>query len=331
MYLTETQGVSCRKHCLESMMGHADRKKIDRRQAGRSRVRDFFLIPVLAVFIFIFVLYPPFCSDAGGGKFSVTYLDVGQGDSELISCEGHYMLIDGGTADQSQKIYTVLKNRGISRLDYIVCTHPHADHEGGLPAALSCADCGEALSPVADYDSSVFRRFRAALDQHHVPLKVPNAGDRFTLGTAVFTVLGPTDIEPSMDPNDISLVLRADYGKNFFLFTGDAEQEEQQLMMWNSYDLLNADVLKAAHHGSSNGASSAFITAVSPSVTVISCGKGNSYGHPQKKTLELLKNAKSNLYRTDLQGDVTVTSDGKDLSVSVAKNPDADVWQAGKK
>lgn len=270
-----------------------------------------------------------FSVSAKAGTFSVTYLDVGQGDAELISCEGHFMLIDGGTPDQSQKMYRVMKDRGITHLDYIVCTHPHADHAGGLPGALEYASCDQALSPVADYNNEVFRSFAEEMEKHHIPISVPSVGDHFSLGGAVFTVLGPTDIEASMNPNDISLVLRADYGGNSFLFTGDAEQEEQQLMLWNESEMLNADVLKAAHHGSSNGASQAFLSAVSPKITVISCGKENSYGHPHEKTLNLLKDSGSDLYRTDMQGDITVSGNGQKLQVKVEKNPDADVWTAG--
>jgi competence protein ComEC len=289
----------------------------------------YFLAGLAAVLLFLFVLVTVRTRAAGNGTFSVTSLDVGQGDAELISCEGHYMLIDGGMPDQSQKLYRAVKDRGITHLDYLVCTHPHADHAGGLPGALEYASCDRALSPVADYGNDVFHTFAEEMDRHHIPISVPSAGDHFSLGSAVFTVLGPTDTEASMNPNDLSLVLRADYGKNSFLFTGDAEQEEQQLMLWNEYDLLNADVLKAAHHGSANGASAAFLSAVSPKLTVISCGAGNDYGHPHQQTLELLKACGSEVFRTDLQGDITITGDGQSLREEVSRNQDADVWLPG--
>jgi len=263
------------------------------------------------------------------GLFTATFIDVGQGDATLIECDGHAMLIDGGMPDQSQKIYAILKRKGITDLDYIVCTHPHEDHAGGLSGALQYASCDHALSSVADSDNSAFQHFLQALSDRGTALTVPQTGDRFSLGSAEFTVLGPTDIEPSMDANDISLVLRADFGSTSFLFPGDAEQEEEQLLMWNEYDSLGATVLKAAHHGSANGASYAWVKAVHPEITIISCGSGNPYGHPHEDTLDLLKKYGSQLYRTDLQGDITVVSDGTGVTVSPSEHPDADVWQPG--
>lgn len=262
-------------------------------------------------------------------SFSVTFIDVGQGDASLISCDGEYMLIDGGTVDQSQKMYAILKNRNITHLNDIVCTHPHADHAGGLAGALEYASCDQAYAPVETSDNAAFTKFTDALASRNIPLSVPSVGDSWSLGSATVTVLGPTDVNSAMDVNDMSLVLRIDYGDTSFLFTGDAEQEEQQLLMYNEYDELNVTVLKAAHHGSSNGASYAWVKAVSPEITVISCGTANSYGHPHEETLNLLKVAGSKVYRTDLQGDITVTSDGKTVSASVDHNPDADVWVPG--
>lgn len=270
-----------------------------------------------------------FSRAASAGSFEADFIDVGQGDASLISCDGHYMLIDGGTSDQSQKIHAILKRKSITHLDYIVCTHPHADHAGGLPGALAYASCGTALSSVADSDNSSFQEFRRSLDKKSVPLEISQEGDTYSLGSARITVLGPTDIDDSMDPNDMSLVLRIDYGKTSFLFPGDAEQDEQQLLLWNEEDKLRCTVLKAAHHGSSNGASYAFIAAVKPSITVISCGTGNAYGHPHEEALKLLKKEGSAVYRTDLQGDIVLRSDGKKVSAMVSRNKDADVFVPG--
>lgn len=262
-------------------------------------------------------------------RFTAEFLDVGQGDASLLLCGGHAMLIDGGTADQSQKIYSILKQQSITHLDYIVCTHPHNDHAGGLSGALAFASCGEALAPVSGYDNAAFRTFQRVLQQKNIPLRVPSAGEKLPLGSAEITVLGPTDVEDAMDANNESLVLRVDYGETSFLFTGDAEQEEQQLLLWNEEKELHTTVLKAAHHGAANGASRAFLTAVNPEITVISCGAGNSYGHPHEETLELLKAAGSSLYRTDLQGSILCVSDGKKVSVTTERNSSADVWIPG--
>ena len=268
-------------------------------------------------------------ASAEASGFSVTFIDVGQGDASLIRCDGHTMLIDGGTSDQSRKMYAVLKKNGIDHLDYIVCSHPHEDHAGGLPGALEYASCDQALAPLASDSDSAYTKFMDALAKYDIPLTVPSVGDQFALGSAVISVLGPTDIEPSMDANDKSLVLRIDYGQTSFLFASDAEQEEQQLLLYNEYDQLHVTVLKAAHHGSANGASYAWIKAVQPQVTVISCGQDNPYGHPHQAALDLLKQYGSAVYRTDLQGDITVTSDGSQVTVTPSANADADVWVPG--
>ncbi|MEE5990263.1 MAG: MBL fold metallo-hydrolase [Lachnospiraceae bacterium] len=268
-------------------------------------------------------------TDQAKPGLEVMFIDVGQGDAILISCDDHYMLIDGGTSDKSDLIYTVLKNKGITHLDAIAATHPHADHVGGLPGALAYAVCDVAYVPVASYDNASFNKFKTSLQSKGVPLAVPETGSKIQLGSAVISVIGPTDIEPSMTPNDISLFFRLDYGNTSFLFAGDAEQQEQQLVMWNYYDLLDVDCLKAAHHGSYNGASSAFIQAVSPKITVVSCGAGNSYGHPHADALSLYKNSGSALYRTDMHGDIYVTSDGTQLYVTTEKQPQGDIWSSG--
>lgn len=259
------------------------------------------------------------------GLFTVSYLDVGQGDSALVQCDGKYMLIDGGEPDQSQKIYTILQNRGITNLEYIVCTHTHSDHAGGLAGALQTASCAQALVNTTQASSATYQKFLQQLTKHNVPYEVPAVGDTFSLGSASFVILGPTDINDTMDENDKSLVLRMDYQNTSFLFTGDAEQEEQQLLLFNSYDALHVNVLKASHHGSANGATRAWLKAVQPQITVISCGRDNPYGHPQGQTLDLLSEIGSAIYRTDLQGEITVNSDGTNVTASVSRNPDVDV------
>lgn len=262
-------------------------------------------------------------------SFTVTFIDVGQGDASLIQCDGESMLIDGGTPDQSQKIYAILKDKGITNIKYLVCTHIHSDHVGGLSGALQYAACQQALTTVTASTNETFNTFLEQCRKHNVPIAVPQVGDTYSLGSASFVILGPTDMEDAMDENDKSLVLRMVYGDTSFLFTGDAEQEEQQLLMYNDYANLKADVLKADHHGSSNGASYAWMKAVQPKITVISCGANNSYGHPHAETLNLLKQYGSAVYRTDMQGDVVISSDGTTLTTTVERNDEADVWQPG--
>ncbi len=258
----------------------------------------------------------------------MTFLDVGQGDSALVVCDGEAMLVDGGEASESSKIYSVLKSQGITGLKYMVATHPHADHVGGLSGALGTSSCEKVLSPVSDSDNSSFQKLEKTCSQKNIPIEVPKEGDTYMLGDATITILGPTDELPD-DPNNNSLFFRLEYGTVSFLFTGDAEQMEQQLVMHNEYDLLRADVLKMPHHGSSNGASEAFMNAVDPDYAIISCGLGNSYGHPHEEIISLLQKHKTTLYRTDLQGDIVCTSDGKSLTFTTEKTPSKDLYASG--
>ena len=224
-------------------------------------------------------------SPALGGSFTVQYLDVGQGDSELIQCDGHYMLIDGGTSKYSDKIYATLKAQNITALDYIVNTHPHEDHVGGLSGALQFATVKTALSPVKSYDGEGFKDFVKYLKKQGVSITVPSPGDTFTLGSACVTVLGP--IEDSDDPNNLSIVLRVVYGDTSFLFVGDAQTSEENDIL-ASGRTVKSDVLKVGHHGSETATGADFLAAVAPKYAVIEVGDSNSYNHPNQGTLDRL-------------------------------------------
>ncbi len=254
-------------------------------------------------------------------SFEVHFIDVGQGDSALILCDGKAMLIDGGNAADSNLIYAYLRNHNIEHLEYIVCTHPHEDHVGGLAGALNYAQVDIAFAPVTSYDSKAFSNFVKYLSKQGVSITVPSAGDTFTLGSASVTVLGP--IIPSDEPNNTSIVLRIVYGNTSFLFTGDAEREEEQDILEAGFN-LSSTVLKVGHHGSDDATSYPFLREIMPKYAVISVGADNTYGHPTEATLSRLRDADVTVYRTDMQGDIICTSDGKTVSFSVERNAGAD-------
>lgn len=248
------------------------------------------------------------------------FLDVGQGDAALVECDGAAMLIDGGAPGQSSKLYSALKRRGITRLDYLVATHPDADHIGGLAGALEAATVGTAYCSVTEHDTDTFRTFQRKLEEKGVPLAVPEAGDSFPLGGSTVQLLGP--LRQSGDTNNSSLVLRLVCGETALLFTGDAEREEEQDLLTAGCD-LSATLLKVGHHGSDSSTSYPFLREVMPRYAVLSVGADNPYGHPDENTLSRLRDAGVQVFRIDLQGDITVTGDGHPLTVTPARNADA--------
>ena len=229
--------------------------------------------------------------------FEVHFIDVGQGDCSLILCDGKAMLIDGGEASESSKVYAYLKKLGVNHLDYIVATHAHSDHIGGLSGALNYASVDTALCPVTSYDSKTFSSFTKYLGQQGASIAVPEPGDIFSLGSASVIILGPQ--RSYEDTNDTSIVMKVVYGKTSFLFTGDAERTAEADILDAGYN-LSATVLKVGHHGSDTSTSYPFLREIMPEYAVIQVGKGNSYGHPTEDTLSKLRDANAKVYRNDL-------------------------------
>ena len=255
--------------------------------------------------------------------FSVTFLDVGQGDAAIIECDGHYMIVDGGPPDASQLMYSYCRDHGIDQADYLIATHPDTDHTGGISGALQIASVNRAFCSVTQADQRAFRSMEKYLHNQGVSIEVPNAGDAFSLGSASVQVLGPVHPTDNEDSNDDSIVLKISYGETSFLLTGDATEEEEHAIIGAGYD-IDCDLLKVSHHGSAHSSSSAFLRVASPTSAVISVGNDNGYGHPTEEALERLSACGATVYRTDLQGDITATSDGATVSVTVEKEPGAD-------
>ena len=266
-------------------------------------------------------------SPTEGSRFQVHFIDVGQADSALVICDGHYMLIDGGNAEDSDLIYAYLERHGADHLDYMVATHAHEDHIGGLSGALNYAAVDVAYCPVTEYSTKVFQNMVKYLGEQGKSLTVPEPGEQFSLGSAQVEILGP--VKEYSDTNNTSIVLRIDYGETSFLFTGDMETGAERDLIDSGAD-LRATVLKAGHHGSDTSTGYQFLREVSPQYTVISVGEGNKYGHPSDEVLSRFRDAGTEVYRTDMQGHIIAESDGKTVTFRTEKEADTATNPTGK-
>ena len=237
----------------------------------------------------------------------VHYIDVGQGDSELVCCNGEYMLIDAGEPDASDAVLEYLDRHGIDKLDYLVCTHSHSDHCGGLDAVVESLEVETVFTSPYAGDSPSYEIFTDAVYGAGLELTVPELGESYRLGEASFSFLGP--LENYDSTNDDSLVLRLEYGDTSFLFTGDMTARAEKDLI-NDGAKLRCDVLKVGHHGSSGSSCYQFLYEAQPSIGVISCEKGNRYGHPHEEALSRLNDADVTVFRTDLEGSIVIFSDG---------------------
>ena len=256
----------------------------------------------------------PMLTDSSG--LQLHFLDVGQADATLILCDSEVMLIDGGNAADSSFIYAYLEKYGIDYLDYIICTHAHEDHVGGLAGALNYAEAGTVFCPVDDYDSKAFKSFIKYVEQQGLELRKPVVGERFIFGAAQFEILGP--VEDYEDTNNTSISIKLTYGEHSFLFTGDAEREAETAMLEAGTD-VSCTLLHIGHHGSYTSTSYRFLYEANPKYAIISCGEGNSYGHPHEEVTSRLADADVEVFRTDLSGTIICKSDGKELMFSFEK------------
>ncbi len=278
----------------------------------KKRIAVLFLVLLLAVLI-------PFPVRNGGTSdlpagLQVHFLDVGQGDCAVVLCDGESMVIDGGPKESSRYVYSYIRETlKLARIDYVVSTHPHVDHVYGLASVLNAAPADLVLTPVLDWGSWSFNNMLKYARQQGAAFSVPREGDTLCLGGAKITILHCWPEAIAMDrANDASIVLRIDYGSTSFLFTGDAE-DWSEYMMLDAKAPLKADVLKVSHHGSATASTAAFLKAVSPRYAVISAGKGNDFGHPHSVVLNRLQRLNTGILRTDELGTIVLHSDGKTI------------------
>ncbi len=258
-------------------------------------------------------------------KLTVHFLDVGQGDCVLITCGEHAMLIDAGDNSMGTTVELYLRKQNIKKLDYVIGTHPDADHIGGMDVIIYKFDCDTIILPDFEKNTAAYRDVIDTINNKNYKITRPAAGKTYSLGQSEFTVISPVSDNYGDNANNYSVGIRLTYGDTSFLLAGDAEEEAEEDML-DSGQELKADVFKASHHGSRTSNTEEFLEAVNPEYAVISCGENNKYGHPHAQTLNTLRAMGIKVFRTDEQGAVIIKSDGKELTFNCSPS---ESWKAG--
>lgn len=261
-----------------------------------------------------FGITPSFVTE--DGEMEVHFLDVGNADCIFVRQKDKTMLIDAGERRDSDDIITYLRGHGVKRLDLVIATHPHADHIGAMSEIIDAFPIStfvmSFMPDSATPTSGVYLAMLEALDAHEVSIEEAEPGNVYELGTARLQILAP--LFETEETNDISVVTRLTFGNRAFLFTGDAGKEVEAEILSKGY-IVSADVLKLGHHGSNTSNSSSFLHRVAPQYGMITCGHGNSYGHPHKEPLQRLDKLGVTYYRSDKHGTVVFTTDGDAITV----------------
>jgi competence protein ComEC len=250
------------------------------------------------------------------GILTVHYIDVGQGDSTLLQGPDFNILIDAGKYNAND-VVPYLKAAGITELDLIVGTHPHADHIGQIDKVIQSLKVKEVWFSGDTHTSKTFERVLDAVLSSDASYHEPRAGETFEIGSSLIEVVNPKSLTGDFHEGSVSM--RIIYGDVFFLFTGDAESHTEQAILSRNHN-VNAQIFQLGHHGSSTSNTKAFLEKIQPEIVVYSAGKDNSYGHPHAEVIERIKEMKINIYGTDTHGHIQVITDGKAYEVKTSKS-----------
>ena len=260
----------------------------------------------------------------GDAKLKMHVIDVGQGDSVLIQCGESNVLIDCGENGMGKTVLDYLRRAGVSHLDWIIGTHPHSDHIGGMDTVIKSKDLSidHVMMPQTTKEMTpttmTYTEVLTAIKKKNLKITRPVSGTEYDFDGVTMLVLSPAKSARYEDLNDYSIVLKFTYKNVSILTGGDASKNVEQQIISRDYD-LSADIYKVSHHGGRDGNSQAFLDEINPKYAAISVGADNKYGHPKSEILKRLNKMNCEVYRTDLDGDIIFESDGKNISVIVAK------------
>lgn len=273
------------------------------------------LVVVISVVVYITENASQKIAVPEGSQFTVHMIDIGQGDCIFIDNGDNDILIDAGPDSSSDKLIFYLDRIGEYNIEYAFFTHPHEDHIGGANEVIEHCNIDNIVMPKVDTDSKYYNELIDSAKNEAVNIIYTADGDKFSAGEAKIELLSPATDENHSNLNLYSLVMRITYGESSFLFTGDAEKENEEYLLENHPDKLKCDVLKVGHHGSSTSSCEEFISIVNPDIALISLGEFNSYGHPHIETLAVLSKYAGAVYRTDKSGDVVLGCNGENVWV----------------
>ncbi len=249
-----------------------------------------------------------------GDDLQIYFLDVGQADSILIKDGDKNMLVDAGNNEDGENLVNYFKSLGITDFEYVIGTHPHEDHIGGMDDIINNFDIGKYYMPDAITTTATFESVLDALSNKYLTFDIPEQDEVISLNNATIKFLYSG--KNTSDLNNTSIVFKLTYGNKKFLFTGDATSTTERKILDKD---LSSDVLKVGHHGSQYSTTENFLDKVNPNYAVISVGQNNTYNHPRKETLNKLQERNIKVYRTDQDGTIIATTDGNEINFKTEK------------
>ena len=278
-----------------------------------------FLIIIISVFLGACELDTIISEENYNEKLVVHFIDVGQGDSTLIEFpNGEISLIDAGTRNNGEKVVKYLKEQGVKKIDYLIATHPHEDHIGGLPKIVKTFEIGKVYMPNRTANTRIFEELLKEMQAKDLKINIAKGGNAILdEGNLKYTILAPNR-DNYENTNNYSIVTKVEYKNNSIIITGDAERESELDIINGNYN-LNANILRIGNHGSDSSSLDEFIDIVNPEYYVISVGRDNTYGHPHKEVISRLEKTEGKILRTDELGDIVFISNGDEI-IPVDKN-----------